>query len=857
MKRNILSRPPRYLPHKIEEKWQRRWRRHKTYEPDFLGAKKPFYNLMMFPYPSAEGLHVGNMYAFVGSDIYGRLKRMQGNDVFQPIGLDGFGIHSENYALKIGRHPADQARISEKNFYRQLGMIGNGFAWNERWETYDPEYYEWTQWIFTQLFKNGLACRKKAPVNWCPSCKTVLADEQVIQEKCERCGSIVIKKELEQWFFRITKYAERLLKNLDKIDWSERVKIAQRNWIGKSEGAQITFQLVDVPGQENGKHSLKIFTTRPDTIFGATFLVISPERAKLWLDIGWQAPEDVQKYIASAAHRRNDPEEKKSVEKTGVFSGVSAINPANKEKISVWISDYVLDNVGTGAIMAVPAHDERDFVFAKKYGLPIKMVVCPHYPTPTCPVLDNAYTGEGHLVASGKFDGMPSEKARAEIIKSVGAKPITQYRLRDWLISRQRYWGAPIPLIFCDSCKIEVENEKLLKKYNKGEIENPGWIAVPDKDLPVRLPRIKDFRPEGTGVSPLAAVKSFYQTRCPKCGGKARRETDVSDTFLDSAWYYIGYLLQAKNEVRSTEYGSANLKMFRAKNKILQKWLPVDMYIGGAEHSVLHLLYTRFLGMAFHDWCLTDFDEPFPRFRAHGLLIKDGAKMSKSKGNVINPDDYIRAYGADALRMYLMFLGPFEQGGDFRDDGIKGITRFLERVWKLMPIAARIKKNEKREMTKEPQKVLHQTIKKVTEDIEGLQYNTAIAQLMICLNAFEENADGITREDALTLLKLLAPFAPHAAEELWQLSAAKKGDAFRSIHLEAWPRYDKRLTTEDTYELIVQVNGKLRGRVEIPVGTTQTDAEQAARALDSVRTHLISPPKKIIFIPGRLINFVV
>ncbi|MEK7062412.1 MAG: class I tRNA ligase family protein, partial [Patescibacteria group bacterium] len=594
----------------VESKWQKQWLEEKIYEPSFAppspeategrskatrgkpdlkSAKKPFYNLMMFPYPSAEGLHVGNMYAFTGSDIYGRFKRMQGNDVFEPIGLDGFGIHSENYALKIGKHPADQAKISEKNFYRQLSMIGNGFAWNEKLETYDPEYYKWTQWIFIQLYKNGLAYRKKSAVNWCPSCLTVLADEQAVSGECERCGTKVIKKELEQWFFRITKYADKLLKGLgpvrsslaevqrtrdgiasetsNGIDWSEKVKIAQRNWIGRSEGATIKFPIV-IPAQagiqvkESGSRiksgmteSIEVFTTRPDTLFGATFMAISVELAKKWIEEGWQAGEEVREYIKN--NITPTLYEGRGPEKTGVFTGLNAINPANNKEIPIWVADYVLSGYGSGAVMCVPAHDNRDWEFAVKYQLPIIEVIKPSgddkirstkseirnksssyaeasedKQTQNSNVQNGAYEGEGILINSGKFDGMDSEKAKWEITKLVGGEKKIQYRLRDWLISRQRYWGPPIPMIYCPSCA----------EASKGK-ENAGWQAVPEKDLPVELPYIKEFRPTGTDQSPLASDEKFYKTKCPKCGGTAKRETDVSDTFLDSAWYYIGYLM--------------------------------------------------------------------------------------------------------------------------------------------------------------------------------------------------------------------------------------------------------------------------------------------------------------------------
>jgi leucyl-tRNA synthetase len=870
---------------KIEKKWQKKWREEKIYEPDLAKAKRPFYNLMMFPYPSAEGLHVGNVYAFTGADIYGRMKRMQGYDVFEPIGLDGFGIHSENYALKIGAHPMKQAKISEKRFYKQLESIGNGFAWDKKLETYDPEYYKWTQWIFIQMFNHGLAYRKKAPVNWCPGCMTVLADEQVIAGKCERCSSIVKKKELEQWFFRITKYAERLLQNLEKIDWTEKVKIAQRNWIGKSEGALIKFPILKSATVE----SIEIFTTRPDTLFGATYIVIAPEHPLLKNnELGIKNYEEVKKYIAKAKNKSEAERIEEGREKTGVeLKGIKAINPATGEKIPVFVADYVLGSVGTGAIMAVPAHDQRDFEFAKKFNLPIKMVICPNYPEPKCPILDKAFEEEGYLVDSGKFSGMKSAEAKWKITEFVGGKKKTQYRLRDWLISRQRYWGPPIPIIYCRKCwenlnsKSKIQNSKLRYGVDYTIFDGKEYLIlpVPEKDLPVKLPFVKDFRPKGKGVSPLTSVKSFYEVKCPKCGGKARRETDVSDTFLDSAWYYLGYLTKTANSKFDPPTGGRNSK-FRT---LARRWLPVNLYTGGAEHSVLHLLYVRFLAMALKDMGHLHFEEPFPKFRAHGLLIKEGAKMSKSKGNVVNPDEYIKKFGADALRMYLMFLAPFEQGGDFRDAGILGVVRFLERVWKLFHsrINTNMSTNDTNNIREisgqisEHSRIVHRTIKKVTEDIENLHYNTAISALMILLNELEKVSQ-LSVVSCQLFLKLLAPFAPHITEELYQqffvnsesesrnpkqirnLKSKNYQKNFKSIHLEPWPQYNPKIIEGETFTLIIQINGRVRDQVEVKKGISQKEVENLIFSREKVKSALANQkPKKIFFVPDRLINIVI
>lgn len=840
----------RYDPKKIEQKWQRKWLAAETYEPDFKRVKKPFYNLMMFPYPSAEGLHIGAMRTFTGIDMYGRFKRMQGYDVFEPIGLDAFGIHSENYALKTGRHPTNQARILEKNFYRQLAMMGNGFSWNEHLETNDVEYYRWTQWIFVVMFKRGLAYRKKQEVNWCPSCKTVLADEQVIGGECERCGTIVTKKELEQWFFKITDYADRLLKHLEKLDWSERVKIAQRNWIGKSEGAMIKFQI------RNSKDRMEVFTTRPDTLFGATYLVVAPEHEFIESHRSQIANyREVAAYTKKARAKAEAERIADEKEKTGVeVKGVKAINPANNEEIPIFVADYVLGGYGTGAIMAVPSHDKRDFEFAKKYELPIRRVVEPPaaarsvYPRNAVDlamgakaelhIVADCWIGEGVMINSGKFTGMGSEKAKWKITEFVGGRRVAQYHLRDWLLSRQRYWGPPIPMIFCDACAAKRKGERP---------EMPGWYAVPKKDLPVKLPFVKNFRPTGTDQSPLAAIKYFVKVRCPGCRSWARRETDVSDTFLDSAWYFL-------------RYPSVRNRKVPWDPAITKKWLPVNVYIGGAEHSVLHLMYSRFLTMAFHDAKLLSFEEPFPKFRAHGLITKDGAKMSKSKGNVVNPDEYIHAYGADAVRMYLAFMAPFEQGGDFRDNGIRGMTRFLERVWKFFE-----KESDEDGSDPELQRHLHKTIRKVTEDIKDLQYNTAIAALMVLLNQVEHrsspDATSICRNDKKIFLKLLAPFAPHIAEELWQELAknekrkTKKG--FKSIHREAWPQYDPGLIKEEIFDLVVQINGKTRATVSLDRGVSEQEATRLVRNLDAVKRHLSGEAQRIIFVPDKLINFVV
>src|SRR5690348_6822373 len=670
---------PAYDPQTVEARWQARWAERHTNEPELDHPARPFYNLMMFPYPSAEGLHVGNMFAFTGADIYGRYKRLQGFTVFEPIGFDAFGIHSENYALTVGTHPAKLIPKNIAAFTKQLKRFGGMFDWRHQLSTTDPAYYKWTQWLFVQLFKAGLAVRKRAAVNWCPVCKTVLANEQVINGYCERHPDVKVEPRfLEQWFFAITKYAERLLANLETLDWSSSTATLQRNWIGKSEGAELVFETPD-------GSKIVVFTTRPDTVFGATYLVLAPEHPLV------ERLATHEQQTAVKAYRR-EIEGKDLVSrrvgdktKTGVFLGAYARNPATGEAIPIWTADYVLMEYGTGAIMAVPAHDKRDHEFATAFRLPIRQVV--RLEGESLPLVSE----EGTLVNSGPFDGSTCAEGARKIVEWLSdrglATPRVQFRIHDWCISRQRYWGPPIPIIHCDAC---------------------GPVAVPEKDLPVELPFIEDFRPDDTGVSPLARHREWYFVKCPQCGKDARRETDVSDTFLDSSWYFLRY--------SSTEFGDRPFDAARTRT-----WLPVTTYIGGNEHAVIHLLYSRFVTMVLKDLGHVTFEEPFPKLRAHGLIIKDGAKMSKSRGNVVVPDAYIQEWGADAFRMYLMFLGPFQEGGDFRDEGITGVRRFLERVWTLGQEAALtpgVSAGKREDLPSEVDRKLHQTIRKVTQDTE-------------------------------------------------------------------------------------------------------------------------------------------
>ncbi|MDA3814952.1 MAG: class I tRNA ligase family protein [Patescibacteria group bacterium] len=1080
--KSVNLKVPKYNFKSIEKKWQKQWEENKTNQVDLEKAENPFYNLMMFPYPSAEGLHVGNMYAFTGADVYGRFKRLQGYDVFEPIGLDGFGIHSENYAIKIGEHIKEVSKRSEKRFYEQLSLVGNMYDWSRTVETYKPNYYKWTQWLFLKMFEKGLAYQKKAKVNWCPSCKTVLSDEQVMQGLCERCDSQVEKKELKQWFFKITEYADRLLENSQKedFDWPSDVKLNQQNWIGRSEGAQIKFQIQNYKNQINSKsqnsnseppHSpllgkegkqgrlnefLEVFTTRPDTLFGATYMVLAPEheivenyksqitnydevsayvekaknkseqeRKEEEKDLPAPRPgsyfvyailcdddsiyvgqtEDLKKRWkqhfsgTGARHTKTHKPERvihyeefysrkdaikrekdlktgfgrkwlkrefkagrtRQAGKTGVeLKGIKVINPATKEEIPVWVADYVLAGYGTGAIMAVPAHDERDFEFAKKFGLKIKDVVVPYikdkpredketeerdvvvgvvknpktnqylclkwsktdwqsFPSGGVdgdeiveagkreieeetgytdlefkkelgsPIFaefyrphkgsnviakfryllfelkgdekvevdekelkthkplwidedkvesfinvsnqkivwerltqgEKAFSGEGVNINSDFLDSLKTLEAKKKMIEwleknKVGKKAV-DYKLRDWCVSRQRYWGPPIPIIHCDKC---------------------GTVPVPEEDLPVELPPMDDFLPEGKGNGPLAKNEEFVKVKCPKCGADAERETDVSDPFVDSSWYFFRY--------PSTEF---NDKAF--DKELTKKWLPVDSYIGGKEHTVLHLLYSRFVTMVLHDLDYIDFDEPYKRFFGHGLITKDGAKMSKSKGNVVNPDEMIEKYGADTVRLYLRFLGDFSQGGDWRDSGAEGIFKFVKRLWDLF-----FELGKANGSGVEKTNMIDKTIKVVGEDLEKLSFNTAVARIMELVNWTKENISNISQDQARkiqeTLAMVIAPMMPHIAEEFWNQLGNED-----SIFNAKWPKFDENNILDDEIELVIQVNGKVRDKIQCDRDISKEDAEKLALESEKIKGYTEEKEiVKVIYVAGKLVNIV-
>ena len=812
----------------VERKWQEYWEREGTNTfslEELRTARRPYFNLMMFPYPSAEGLHVGNIYAFTGADVHGRFRRMQGYDVFEPIGFDAFGIHSENFALKTGVHPSRLIPSNIANFQRQLRRVGGMFDWDHTVDTTDPAYYRWTQWLFLQFFRRGLAEKKEAPVNWCPSCMTVLANEQVITGACERCGSGVEQRFIRQWFLKITEYAERLLRNLDHIDWSEVTRKAQLNWIGRSEGAQLRFpvsrpQLADPNGDSHP--AVDVFTTRPDTVFGATYVVLAPEHPLVDTIATDDRRAEVERYREEARALDLVARRQTGKDKTGVFTGGFCINPATNDPVPVWIADYVLMSYGTGAIMAVPGHDERDFDFAAAHGLPIVRVVAKPGEEVDAPLAEAYVDSRGTLVNSGGYDGLEIEAGKRAIVADLGKAGLAQsritYRLHDWCISRQRYWGPPIPIVNCDEC---------------------GPVAVPEDELPVLLPEVEDFRPDQSGVSPLARVREWYETPCPQCGKNASRETDVSDVFLDSAWYFIRY--------PSTDFDDRPFDP-----EITRRWLPVDMYIGGNEHAVLHLLYSRFVVMALSDMGLLPFEEPYDRFRAHGLIIREGAKMSKSKGNVIIPDPLTERYGADTFRLYLMFLGPFMEGGDYQDKGISGPHGFLHRLWEsVVPDEGELS-TEKADADLE--RKLHQTIERVTEQLAELRYNTAIAAMMEYLNAVRAGGRRPRRAEVEPLVCLVAPLAPHIAEELWH----RLGHDTSIFDGANWPEFDPAKCAERRTSIAVQVNGRLRGTVIASVGAGRDEVEALARAEANVARHLEEAQvKRVIHIPDRLLNFVV
>ncbi len=813
----------RYEPQVIEPKWQKIWEETGIYADVREDPTRPkWYHLVMFPYPSGN-LHIGHWFSYAPADAAARYKRMRGYNVLFPFGFDAFGLPAENAAIKHGIHPKVWTMQNIAHMKKQLRSMGAMFDWSKEVITCLPEYYRWNQWFFLQFYKRGLAYRAKAPVWWCPTCQTVLANEQVIDGRCERCSTEVYRRDLEQWFLRITAYAEELLR-FDGIEWPERVITMQRNWIGRSEGARIVFR------SERGD-PIEVFTTRPDTLWGATFLVLAPEHPLVETLTTPERRADVEAYVEQARRRSDIERTSTEREKTGVFIGAYAINPANGERIPIWIADYVLMHYGTGAIMAVPAHDQRDFEFARAFGLPIVVVIQPPDRTLDPATMEEAYDGEGVMVNSGPFDGTPTaggEAVRKVIAwleeQGIGRGEVT-YRLRDWLISRQRYWGTPIPIVYCDRC---------------------GIVPVPEEQLPVLLPEDAEFMP--TGQSPLVTHEAFVNTECPQCGGPARRETDTMDTFVDSSWYWYRYLSPHEDQ-----------RPFDPEK--VAYWTPVDQYTGGIEHAILHLLYSRFWTKALADLGLVNHREPFLRLFNHGVILgEDGEKMSKSRGNVVDPDDLVARLGADTVRLYLMFIGPWSQGGPWSSRGVAGVQRFLQRVWALVNETRDVPVQlEDDDQARALRRLLHRTIKQVTDDFETFSFNTAIARMMEFVNELSHLRETpvvqmpVWREALETLVLLLAPGAPHIAEELWE----RLGKPY-SVHQQAWPAYDPELAAEETLELVIQVNGRVRDRIVVPVTISEEEAVARARAAERVQAYLAGRRiERVVYVPGRLVNFVV
>ncbi len=811
---------PDYDPAEIEPRWRERWDIDGLYRVDNDDPRPPYYMLTMLPYTSGD-LHVGHWYAIAPSDVAARWHRMQGKNVLFPLGFDAFGLPAENAAINNNTHPKQWTYANIEAMTRQFKTMGASFDWSREFATSDPEYYRWTQWWFLQLYKHGLAYRASADCNYCPPCGTVLANEQVLRNKegigiCERCDAIVEAKQMEQWMFRITDYADELLE-FDGLDWPEPIKRMQRNWIGRSEGAEISFPLGRLI---NGEDRITVFTTRPDTLFGCTFMVLAPEHplvAELTTD---EQRTEVEAYIEQA-RRQNEIERQSTTRaKTGVFTGAYTKHPFTGDDIQIWIADYVLLSYGTGAVMGVPAHDERDFAFASERSIPIPVVIAP--PDWDGSDLEEAYTGPGVMVNSGRFDGTDWEAGKlavADALDEVGLGGRTvSYRLRDWLISRQRYWGAPIPMVYCESC---------------------GTVPVPESDLPVLLPDDAEFLP--TGASPLERHKVFVNTDCPTCDESARRETDTMDTFMCSNWYMYRYVDPHNHHAPIDP-------------ELARQWLPVDTYTGGAEHAVMHLFYARFFAKAARDMGILEIDEPFARLFNQGTIIKGGQKMSKSRGNVVNPDEWVERYGTDTVRLYLMFLGPWEAGGDWDDSGISGQWRWLNRVWNLVLGEIDTGGNSADAI----RRATHAMIGKVTDDIQRFRFNTMIAAMMEFTNELQDIRDrgpvdaDAWREAIESLLLCLAPSAPHITEELWQRTGGSG-----SIHNQRWPRFDEALARAETITVVVQVNGKLRDKLELAPGTSQEDAESAARASSRVADQLNGKTlRRVIWVPDKLLNFV-
>ncbi len=809
----------------IESRWQKTWQETELYKVDMQEAKNKLYCLVMFIYPSGDKLHIGHWYNYGPTDSWARFKKMQGYDVFEPMGYDAFGLPAENYAIKQGVHPKKSTEENIRYIRQQLKAIGAMYDWSKEINTSAPEYYRWTQWMFLQLYKKGLAYRRKAPVNWCSSCATVLANEQVVDGECERCGTDVMTKDLKQWFFKITDYAERLLQGHDRIDWPEKTLHMQKNWINKSVGATVIFNL------QNRDETISVFTTRPDTLWGVTYMVLAPEHPLVEELTTDEHRQEVEKYAAQARRTKEIDRLSTEREKTGVFTGSYCVNPVNNEIVPIWVADYVLMTYGTGAVMAVPGHDQRDFEFATKYGLQIRQVIAGDESLQE-EELKEAYEAPGYMINSDQFNGLPShEKGIPAVIgylkeKGWGDKKVN-YRLRDWLISRQRYWGAPIPVVFCEKC---------------------GEVAIPEEELPVLLPDEVEFT--GKGKSPLSTNSDFVNTTCPKCHAAARREVDTMDTFVCSSWYFL-------------RFPNPHLGDKPFDRELIDKWLPVDQYVGGAEHANMHLLYARFLTKALYDMGHIDFDEPFTRLVHQGIITNSGAKMSKSRGNVVNPDAYVQEYGSDTFRMYMMFMGSYEEGGDWSDEGIVGINRFLKRVWRLIyQMLTEPPQGNETDKFRTVLRQMHYSIKYMTIDLERFHFNTSISRIMELVNEMysyiqkvepaEQNKQLLTVVGQ-NLVKMLAPFSPHLAEELWEAL----GQSY-SVFNTDWPQHDESMLITEQINLGVQINGKIRAQLEVDRDADDRDIISQALEMDKIKKHIKGKKMvKSFVVPQKLVILVV
>ncbi len=804
----------------IDKKWRKYWEDNKIYKTDVNSASPKYYCLDMFPYPSGAGLHVGHWRGYVISDVCSRLKLMQGFNVMHPMGWDSFGLPAENDAIKLEIHPSRLTSERIDNFRRQLKEIGAVYDWDLEFATSDPDYYKWTQWIFVKLYKAGLAYRKMMPINFCPSCKTGLANEEVTGGECERCGSVVEKRNMYQWMLGITKYADRLIDDLEGLDWPESVKALQRNWIGRSYGAKIDFAL------EGGKGKITVFTTRPDTLFGATYMVLAPEHSAVKDITLPERAEEVAKYVETAVNKSEIDRMAENRKKDGVFTGAYAFNPLNGEKIPVWISDYVLAHYGTGAIMCVPGHDTRDFEFARTFGIEIRRVIIDSLngvsdaKSVSSESLEEAYTGSGFMVNSGVYSGLDTQTGKMKIIEELkkincGDQSVN-YKLRDWIFARQRYWGEPIPIVYCEKC---------------------GEVPVAEEDLPVRLPHVEKYKPSGTGQSPLAAIEEFVNCKCPSCGGAAQRETDTMPQWAGSSWYFLRY--------PEPKLSDAPFNM-----ETIKKWLPVDLYIGGIEHATLHLLYARFFVKALYDMGYLPFSEPFAKLFNQGIIYRNGSKMSKSRGNVVNPDEIVEKYGSDCLRMFELFIGPPDVMCEWKDDGIVGVSKFLKRFYKL---AVNNIGNKNYSEPGELIRARHRFIKTATERINSFQFNTFISACMEFINTLS-GYDKCSLETIKSMTIMLSPMAPHVCEELWSLMGNEK-----SIFLSGkWPEFDSALAALDELNIPVQVNGKLRATVSVPKGADENAVKDIIASNEFVMKCLDGKQiVKFIFVKDKIVNYVV